>query len=192
LGARKTKPSGTDRKKSKAAGKGVNPLEPRRTDIAVIGIGCRVPGASRYRKYWENLARGVNSIQEIPPDRWDINEYYSPDRDAPNKSISKWCGLLDNIDQFDNRFFNISPREANNMDPQQRMLLEVTWQCIEDSGVALQNLRMNRTSVYVGVMAIDYHQEASSAGVITDSYAAIGNYEGILANRVSYVFGFKG
>ena len=93
-------------------------------DIAIIGMACRFPGANNYDEFYENLITGINSIQEIPPSRWDISKYYSPNFDEPNKSISKWCGLIDHIDQFDNRFFNISPREANSMDPQQRLLLE--------------------------------------------------------------------
>ena len=145
------------------------------TDIAIIGIACQFPGAKNYREFADNLLKGVNSIREIPPSRWDTNKYYSPNFDEPNKSISKWCGLIEGIDQFDNQFFAISPREANNMDPQQRLLLEETWHCIEDSGVSLSGLQQKITSVYMGVMATDYHQQASAPDVNTDSYACLGN-----------------
>ena len=165
---------------------------PRKVDIAVIGISCRFPGADSYDHYWENLVNGVNSIKEIPPTRWDLDKYYSPVFDEPNKSVSKWLGLIDDIDLFDNLFFNISPREAKNMDPQQRLLLEETHRCIEDSGVPQSELSARETAVYVGVMASDYHQEASAADVVTDSYAALGNYDCILANRISYFFGLSG
>ncbi|MEW6380987.1 MAG: polyketide synthase [bacterium] len=161
-------------------------------DIAIIGIACRFPGAQDYREFADNLFKGVNSIREIPSSRWDTQKYYSPDFNKPNTSISKWCGLIDGIDQFDNQFFSISAREANYMDPQQRLLLEETWHCIEDSGVSLKNLQRKITSVYIGVMAIDYHQEASHPDIITDSYACLGNYECILANRISYAFGLQG
>jgi acyl transferase domain-containing protein/acyl carrier protein/ubiquinone/menaquinone biosynthesis C-methylase UbiE len=161
-------------------------------NIAIIGIACRFPGAKNYHEFWNNLKKGINSIREIPPERWDLDEYYSPIIDEPNKSISKWCGLLDNIDQFDNRFFSISPREAKQMDPQQRLLLEETWHCIEDSGISVKTLQQKKTSVYVGVMASDYHQESMAPGIVTDSYAALGNYDCILANRISYTFGFQG
>ncbi|MFC1668402.1 beta-ketoacyl synthase N-terminal-like domain-containing protein, partial [Chlamydiota bacterium] len=113
-------------------------------NIAVIGIACRFPDANNYNEYWENLKAGKNSIKEITPDRWDIKEYYSPNIEDPNKSISKWCGLIDSVDQFDNRFFSISPREANNMDPQQRLLLEETWHAIEDAGVFLGDLQQKK------------------------------------------------
>ena len=114
-------------------------------DIAVIGMACRFPGANDYQEYWHLLINGVNAIKEIPASRWDVSKYYSPDIDVPNKSISKWCGLVDDIDKFDNRFFNISPREAKNMDPQQRLLLEETWHCIEDSGVSIARLRERKS-----------------------------------------------
>ncbi|MBF0443347.1 MAG: polyketide synthase, partial [Oligoflexales bacterium] len=161
-------------------------------DIAIIGMACRFPDANDYNQFWDNLECGINSIKEIPKSRWDIDKYYSPDINEPNKSVSKWCGLLDNVDMFDNQFFNISPREANNMDPQQRILLEETWRCIEDSGVSLSILQSRKTSVYIGVMTSDYRQEAVAPNVDTDSYACLGNYECILANRLSYIFGFHG
>jgi 3-oxoacyl-(acyl-carrier-protein) synthase len=161
-------------------------------NIAIIGMACRFPCAKNYHEFWDNLAQGVNSIQEISPERWDLDKYYSPIIDELNKSISKWCGLLDHIDHFDNRFFAISPREAKQMDPQQRLLLEETWHCVEDSGVSLEILQEKKTAVYVGVMASDYHQEAVAPDVVTDSYAALGNYDCILANRISYTFGFIG
>lgn len=161
-------------------------------DIAIIGMACRFPGVDNYNQFWHNLEHGINAIREIPPDRWDVNQYYSTDINEPNKSISKWCGLIDDIDKFDNAFFNISPREAKNMDPQQRLLLEETWLCIEDSGVPIEKLRRKRTAVYIGVMASDYRQEASQPGVFTDGYAASGNYDAMLANRISYAFGFSG
>ncbi|MDQ0115571.1 SDR family NAD(P)-dependent oxidoreductase [Paenibacillus harenae] len=163
-----------------------------REDIAIVGIACRFPDADNYHQYWENLEQGRNSIKEIPASRWDNGKYYSPNMDEPNKSISKWCGLLDDVDRFDHQFFQISPREAGNMDPQQRLLLEETWHCIEDAGVPLKQLQEKKTSVYVGVMAADYRQEAVKEGVVTDSYASLGSYECMLANRVSYAFNLQG
>ncbi len=161
-------------------------------DIAVIGIACRFPGASNYHEYWLNLLEGKNSIREIPPDRWSLEDFYSPDIEEPNRSISKWCGIVEGIDLFDNKFFSISPREAKSMDPQQRLLLEETWRCIEDSGVSLTTLQSHKTSVFVGVMSSDYSQGMSAAGLVTDSYSTIGNYDAILSNRISYALGFNG
>lgn len=166
--------------------------EIRRSDIAIVGVACRFPDANNYKEYWDNLANGKNSIREITPDRWDITEYYSPNINDMNKSVSKWCGMLDGFEQFDSLFFNISPREAINMDPQQRILLEETWKCVEDSGIPLKELQKLRTSVFMGVMTGDYRQNLASNDVDTDSYSCIGNFEGIIANRISYTFDFKG
>ena len=77
--------------------------------IAIVGMACRFPGADNYNEFWKNLENGINSIREIPADRWSIDEYYSPNISEPNKSISKWGGFLENIDQFDN-YFLIFPR----------------------------------------------------------------------------------
>ena len=161
-------------------------------EIAVVGMACRFPGADNYKEYWDNLCNGVNSIREISSDRWDLSRWYSADSNATNKSISKWGGLLSRIDTFDASFFNISPQEAYTMDPQQRLILEETWHCIEDSGVRLAELQAGNTSVYVGVMATDYHQYLIDPDCETNGYSCLGNYEGILANRISYFLNLTG
>ena len=187
------KPISPEARRSQTRKKEVDHSQPasRERDIAIVGMACHFPDAPDHRHFWRNLARGVNSIKEIPQERWAL-DYYSTDFHAPEKSVSKWCGLLDRIDQFDNRFFNISPREAKSMDPQQRLLLEETWHCIEDSCIPLARLQEERTAVLVGVMASDYQQESAAADVVTDSYAALGGYDCILANRISFVFGLVG
>ncbi|MCY9109399.1 SDR family NAD(P)-dependent oxidoreductase [Bacillus atrophaeus] len=161
-------------------------------DIAIIGIACRFPGADNPEEFWLNLENGVNSIKEIPQERWDLNKYYSPNITASNKSISKWCGLIENIDQFDHRFFQISPREAKQMDPQQRLLMEQTHLCMEDAGVPLSKLQKKQTSVHVGVMSNDYREEVTKPEYEIDSYTSLGNMDAILANRISYMFGLSG
>ena len=161
-------------------------------DIAIIGVACRLPGARNYREYWDNLKNGVNSIQEIPPERWNIEQYYSPNANEPNKSVSKWCGLVDQVDQFDSQFFNMSPNVAKAMDPQQRILLEETWHCIEDSGLSLSMLQEHVTSVFIGFMTNDYRQLVTAPSVKINSYACLGNFSTILANRISYSFGLRG
>ncbi len=161
------------------------------TDIAIIGMACRFPCANHYEEYWQNLITGKDCISEVPKDRWDIKKYYSRDINEPNKSISKWGGFLDQIDCFDNVFFNISPRESENIDPQQRILLEESWHCIEDAYIKLKELQKVKTSVFIGVMALDYQLNISSSNNI-DSYSCVGNYASILANRISYFLGLEG
>ncbi|MCP4688033.1 MAG: polyketide synthase, partial [Desulfobacterales bacterium] len=103
-----------------------------------------------------------------------------------------WCGLVDGFDRFDNEFFNISPREAEQTDPQQRLLLEETWHCVEDAGVSIEELRQKRTSVFIGVMALDNLNLRGDPRIETETYSAIGSYSGILANRISFALGLSG
>ncbi len=159
--------------------------------IAVVGMACRFPEANHYADFWHNLKNGKNSIREIPASRWP-QDVYSSELQSPNKSTGKWCGLLDDIDRFDAAFFGISARESNSMDPQQRLLLQETLHCIEDSAISLATLQQHKTGVYMGVMALDYLIESTANTVVTDSYACLGNYECILANRLSYFFGLQG
>lgn len=163
-----------------------------RITVAIVGMACRFPDAKDHFEFWKNLKTGRNSIREIPYTRWDIDQYYSPDFDAPNRSVSKWGGLLQEIDQFDHGYFSISPREANNMDPHQRLLLEETVHCIEDAAIPLSSLREKRTSVFVGVTELDYYLEAAASGVLIDRYACFGNFPCFLANRISYALGLTG
>ena len=102
--------------------------------IAIIGIGCRFPGANNYNAFWENLEKGVNSITEIPQERWNLDNFYSSNMELPNTSTSKWGGFIEDVDKFDAKFFQISEREARRIDPQQRIMLELSWSCLEDAG----------------------------------------------------------
>ena len=158
----------------------------------MVGIACRLPGARDHREFFASLCRGESSIREITPDRWDPDEYYSSDFAARGKSVSKWCGMIDDPFAFDHAFFQISRREAKLMDPQQRLLLEESWRCIEDAGIPLDDLRRRRASVYFGVMARDHLQRVSSSGASVDSHSALGGYDCILANRVSHTLGLRG
>ncbi|WP_432103583.1 SDR family NAD(P)-dependent oxidoreductase [Streptomyces sp. bgisy091] len=160
--------------------------------IAVVGIGCRLPGARDQRQYFANLRAGTGSIREITPERWDPAEFYSPDITAPGRSVSKWCGTVDEPYAFDHGFFQVSPKEARLMDPQQRLLLEETWHCVEDAGIALGALRAARTSVYVGVMGRDHLQLATQPGTQVESHSALGAYDCLLANRISHSLGLRG
>ncbi|MBU1169058.1 MAG: SDR family NAD(P)-dependent oxidoreductase [Proteobacteria bacterium] len=161
-------------------------------DIAIVGMACRFPDAGDYHAFWENIKNGVNSIREITPDRWDIQRYYHKDRHEPNRSVSKWCGLVGDVDAFDNPFFHISNKETEAMDPQQRLLLEETWHCMEDSGIHQAELQDKRTSVYVGAMAMDHLNLAGHPQIPADTYNAFGSYGFMLANRISYTLGLSG
>ena len=109
-------------------------------DIAIIGMSGHFPGATDLEVFWENLALGKSLISKIPKERWSIEGFYYTDPERPNKSHSKCGGFLNNIDQFDPLFFNISPAEAEFMDPQQRLFLEECWKVFEDAGYSAESL----------------------------------------------------
>ena len=120
--------------------------------VAVVGIGCRFPaGVVGPEAYWSLLADGVDAISEIPPDRWNADEYYDPDTLAPGRMASKWGGFLPDVDGFDADFFGITPREAKAMDPQHRVMLEVAWEALEHAGIAPDQLSGIRAAVMMGV-----------------------------------------
>lgn len=153
-------------------------------DIAVVGLSCRLPGANNVGEFWRNLIDGVNSIQRIPVERWDSQEF-------PN-SQGQWCGLLDDVDKFDHRFFSISELEAKSMDPQQRLLLQEAWHCIEDSAISLKELQTRVTAVYVGAMTSDYLLKTSRSLQQRNRFQILGNDHCILANRISHQLNLNG
>src|SRR4051812_22502537 len=108
----------------------------QREPIAIVGMGCRLPGgANSPAAFWKLLDDRVDAIRDVPADRWDVDEYYHPDRTRPGKICTRYGGFLERIDLFDAEFFGISPREASRIDPQQRLLLEVAWEALEDAGI---------------------------------------------------------
>lgn len=169
----------------------MNILEVRTSDIAIIGMACRFPEADNYNEFWSHLEKGDNLIKEIDEKRWDTKQYYSSLMEA-DKSISKWCGRVERMEYFDNHFFKISPREAVVMDPHQRQLLEIAWQCIEDTGLNIKQLQRGKTAVYMNASHNDYGLRAYAVDKEVDSYTNLGNYQCISANRISYAFGLTG
>ena len=161
--------------------------------IAIVGIGCRFPGGSDPESFWDLLRAGRNAVREVPPDRWNIDEYYDPNPDAPGKIYTRYGGFLDRLDLFDPLFFNISPREAATLDPQQRLVLEVSWEALENAGQAPAELRRSSTGVFVGIGSSDYGQMlmAGDADAI-DAYTGTGGGGCFAAGRVSYCLGLQG
>ncbi|MEM9272529.1 MAG: aminotransferase class I/II-fold pyridoxal phosphate-dependent enzyme [Cyanobacteria bacterium P01_F01_bin.143] len=162
-------------------------LEP----IAIIGIGCRFPGAKNPQAFWELIRDGIDGVREVPPSRWDINSYYDRDPSKPGKTNTRWGGFLEQIDQFDPQFFGIAPKEAVTMDPQQRLLLEVAWETLEDAGQIPEELRGSKTGVFIGIGTHDYSIMMWQQPV-SEPYATTGTGNCIAANRISYIFDFKG
>ncbi|MCC6135726.1 MAG: SDR family NAD(P)-dependent oxidoreductase [Gammaproteobacteria bacterium] len=166
-----------------------------REPIAVIGMGCRLPGgADSVDAFWQLLESGTDAITEAPPDRWDVNAWYDPDPDAPGKMNTRWGGFLREVDRFDAEFFGISPREAISMDPQQRLVLEVAWEALEHAGLPPLSLSGSRTGVFLGICTSDYARLGETAGDSSalDTYSATGGACGVAAGRLSYTLGLQG
>jgi 3-oxoacyl-[acyl-carrier-protein] synthase II len=160
--------------------------------IAIIGIGCRFPGAPNPQAFWKLLREGIEGVGEVPADRWDVNALHDPDPNSPGKMVSRRGGFIDNVDQFDWRAFRIPPREAKYMDPQQRLLLEVAWEALEDAGLPLENVAGSRTGVFMGIMWNDYLRLQSSAPSYFNGYGVTGNAFAFAPNRISYFFDLRG
>lgn len=166
----------------------------RAEPIAIVGIGCRMPGSEPGPEgFWNLLASGRDAISQVPEDRWDGAAYYHADPDTPGRTSTLWGGFLAGIDCFDAPFFNISRREAISMDPQQRLLLEVCWEALEHAGQSPGNLSGTSTGVFVGVSTIDYYNRLLTRGEeAIDAYLASGTAHSVAAGRISYVLGLRG
>ncbi len=162
--------------------------------IAVVGLGCRFPGATDPAAFWQMLRNGADAISEVPAARWDADAYYQANdaNPVPGKMNTRWGGFLDQVDQFDAGLFGITPREAARMDPQQRILLEVAWSALEHAGQNPAALAGSATGVFVGVSSSDYSKLQFSHPDYIDAYAGTGNAHSIAANRLSYLLGLQG
>ncbi|MBR8829127.1 MAG: SDR family NAD(P)-dependent oxidoreductase [Gomphosphaeria aponina SAG 52.96 = DSM 107014] len=160
--------------------------------IAIIGIGCRFPGASNPGEFWQLLHNGVDGITEVPKERWDIDSFYEQEPGIPGKMNTRWGGFLAQVDKFDPQFFGISPREAEKIDPQQRLLLEVAWEALENAAIVPQQLARSKTGVFVGISNADYHRLIYQDFSMIDAYSGTGTTMSIAANRLSYFLDLTG
>jgi thioester reductase-like protein len=160
--------------------------------IAIIGVGCRLPGAPNPAAFWQLLQNGGDAIQEIPADRWDVDRYYDPQPGVPGKMSTRWGGFIAEVDRFDAGFFGISPREAERMDPQQRLLLEVAVEAIEDAGIPIDTLSGSQAGVFVAIGNHDYCRLLTKDLAGITAYDGTGNTLCIAANRISYAFNLRG
>ncbi|XP_072033310.1 phenolphthiocerol/phthiocerol polyketide synthase subunit B-like [Amphiura filiformis] len=158
--------------------------------IAIVGIGCRMPGGvTSPEEFWDVLVKGRDMVSEIPPNRWSIESFYHKNQSVHSKMVTKRCGFIHDIDKFDNSFFQISPREAASMDPQQRHMLEVAYEAFQDAGIIPSTC--GDCGVYIAVGRMDYPIMIMDTS-ITNPYTLTGIAHSVVANRISYVFNFKG
>jgi acyl transferase domain-containing protein len=160
--------------------------------IAIIGIGCRFPGAKDPESFWQLLRNGGDAIAQVPKERWDIDEFYDPEPGKPGKMNTRWGGFLDQVDQFEPSFFGISPREVERMDPQQRLVLEVAWEALENAGLAPEKVSGTQTGVFMGIGNYDYCRLLTKDISLVNAYDGTGNTLSIAANRLSYILNLRG
>ena len=154
--------------------------------IAVIGLSGRFPGAPDVESFWQLLASGTDAVGEVPLSRWDWRELYGGPH-APGNQITTAAGaFLEGIEEFDPLFFNLSPREAEEMDPRQRLMLQEAWHAFEDAGYAPEYLRGSHCAVYIGVEEGEYSARVSEEALATSNHSAI------LAARISYQLDLRG
>ncbi len=149
--------------------------------IAIIGISCRFPGAKNLESFWELLSSGKEAISEVTPERWHIDS-------CPHR----WGGFIKNVDRFDANFFGIAPREAERIDPQHRLLLEVTWEALENAFIIPEKLSGSKTGVFIGISNLDYHRLLYKNSSSSNAYDGIGTAASIAANRLSYSLNLQG
>ena len=166
------------------------PSEP----IAIIGMGCRFPGAANPAQFWQLLRSGADIAREIPPTRWDINAYYDPDPNAAGKMYVRRGYFLDDIDQFDPQFFNLSPREAAALDPQQRLVLEVSWEALEQANLPPATLAGSETGLFISTFWDDYSAQRlyATEHQMIDRYSLLSNQRSMAGGRLAHFLNVHG
>jgi polyketide synthase 5 len=163
------------------------------TSIAIIGMACRLPGdIDSPHLLWEALLRGDDLITEIPPDRWDADEYYDPEPGVPGRSVSRWGAFVDDVGGFDAEFFGINEREAAAIDPQHRLLLETSWEAVEHAGLTPAAIANTSTGVFVGLTHGDYQLLAADARSVEGPYGFTGTTFSMASGRIAYALGVHG
>ncbi len=161
--------------------------------VAIVGMGCRFPGASTPDAYRDLLLEGRDAVSEIPASRWNAAEFYDPESKRAGSMYTRHGAFLDQVDGFDAEFFNITPREAVAMDPQQRLWLEVAWEALENAGLRPSSLAGTRTSVYFGQCSDDYQRLSLARGLEgIDAYTGLGCSRPAAAGRLSHLLGLCG
>ena len=165
----------------------------RADPIAIVGMGCRFPGgADSPEAFWQLLVDGVDAVRPVPADRWDVQAVYDADPSVPGKSIAREGGFLERIDGFDAAYFNILPREAERMDPQQRLFLEVAMEALDDAGFTREQLRGSRAGAFVASYHNDYQLLEYRDPEAIDARTLTGTVHSVLVNRLSYLLDLRG
>ncbi len=168
-------------------------IQDQKDKIAIIGMACRMPGgAMDPEEFWRLQIDGVDAIEKVPRSRWDVDKFYSPDR-KPGAVSNRYGGFMREVELFDARFFNISPKEAVELDPQQRILMEVVWEAVENAGQANEDLKGKNIGVFMGVRNTEYYPPQGYRDPKNiNLYSAIGTQLSAASGRVSHFLGVTG
>ncbi|HEV7854223.1 MAG TPA: sulfolipid-1 biosynthesis phthioceranic/hydroxyphthioceranic acid synthase [Mycobacterium sp.] len=168
-------------------------VEPPVTPVAVIGLACRLPGGiDSSEQLWDALLRGDDLVTEIPPERWDAEQYYDPHPGVPGRSVSKWGAFVDDIAGFDAEFFGLDEREAISIDPQHRLLLETSWEAVEHAGLNPAAIAGSRAGVFIGLTHADYSLIAANAHALEGPYGLTANNFSLASGRIAHTMGVHG
>lgn len=164
--------------------------------LAIVGIGCRLPGdVCSPEELWTLLCDATDATREVPETRWHAGRFHDPTGSKVGKIVTRRGGFLGEIDQFDPQFFGISPREAHSLDPQQRVLLQTTWEALEDAGIPADGLAGTDVGVFIGGFTLDYQllqNHGRGSRYRFKAHSATGMMMTMLANRISHAFDFRG
>jgi polyketide synthase PksN len=161
-------------------------------DIAIIGVSCQFPDAKNYIEFWGNIVNHRNSVTKVAAVDKETASLSRESLQWPDASENRWAALVNTVDGFDNQFFGIIPKVAETMDPQQRIMLELTWSCLEDAGIMPSTLRGNKVGVIIGVFNNDYKELQENANNPVEAHHSTGTATSIIANRISHFFDFHG
>jgi acyl transferase domain-containing protein/acyl carrier protein len=166
----------------------------RTEPIAVVGMGCRFPGADDPAAFWRLLAAARDAVGPQPAARWDVEALYDPDPEASGKISTRHGAFLEDVAGFDTAFFGISPREAARLDPQHRLVLEVGWEALESAGIAPGGLRGSRTGVFLGIGQNGYGRRTLHGDTLAqvETYDGTGNLLCFAPGRLAYILGLEG
>ena len=161
--------------------------------IAVVSMACRFPGGvTTPEELWEMLAAGRDVVTEIPKSRFDIDPIFDQDTEKVGTCYTRWGGFVGDVDGLDAPFFGMSPREAKTIDPQERLLLETSWELFERGGYVPEQLAGSQTGVYVGISANEYLTESGMSHDAINAYSLLGTAHSAVVGRLSYWLGLEG
>lgn len=164
-----------------------------RDPVAIIGMACRFPGGvDSPRAYFEALREQRVLVGEIPESRWDVDAYFDRDPSRPGAMVTRWAALVEDVDQFDATAFGINAREADAMDPLQRMLLQTAWHALEDARIPIRSLVRKRVGVFVGASNSDYGRAQLGDEASIDGYTATGAAMNMIAGRLAFFLDVTG